>query len=123
MRTITRRTFEVKGGQGSNGKRFTFRKRRDPNAMDIDAMSVEKREGLMKAGKCFYCEEHGHMAKDCPKKKGKQAERKDEPPKYDESQKKWKTGKELYAHIRMLSKDLDDEEYKVLMEEAEGSGF
>ena len=83
-------------------------------------MSVEKKEGLMKAGKCFYCEEHGHMAKECPKKKGKQRE---EPPKYEEPTKKSKKGKELYAHIRSLSKDLDEEEYKVLMEEAEGSGF
>ena len=47
----------------------------------------------------------------------------EEPPKYDESQKRWKMGKELYAHIRSLSKDLDKEEYKVPMEEAEGSGF
>ena len=91
--------------------------------MDIDMMSLEKKEGLMKAGKCFYCEEHGHMAKDCLKKKGKQAEWKEEPPMYEETLKKWKTGKELYAHIRSLSKDLDKEEYKVFMEEAEGSGF
>ena len=42
MRTITQRTFEVKRGQGSSGRKFTFPKRRDPNAMDIDAMSVEK---------------------------------------------------------------------------------
>ena len=45
----------------------------------------------MKAGKCFYCEDHGDLAKDCPKKKGKQVERKDDLRKYDESQKKWKT--------------------------------
>ena len=86
-------------------------------------MSLEKKEGLMKAGKCFYCKEHGHMVKDCQKKKGKQVERKEELPKYEEPQKKWKMGKELYAHIRSLLKDLDKEEYKVLMEEAEGSGF
>ena len=91
--------------------------------MDVDAMSVEKQEGLMKAGKCFYCEEHGHMAKDCPKKKGKQVEWKEEPPKYEETLKKWKMDKELYAHITSLSKDLDEEEYKVPMEEAEGLGF
>ena len=91
--------------------------------MDIDVMSMEKREGLMKAGKCFYCEDHRHMVRDCPKKKGKQAEQKEEPPKYEEAPKKWKTGKELYAHIRSLLKDLDEDEYKVLMEEAEGSGF
>ena len=90
--------------------------------MDIDSMTTEKRDGLMKTGKCFYCEVHRHMAKDCPKKKEKQAEQKEEPPKYEET-KKWKMGKELYAHIRTLSKDLDEEEYKVLMEEAEGSGF
>ena len=83
-------------------------------------MSVEKKEGLMRAEKCFYCEEHGHMAKECPKKKGKQ---KEEPLKYEELMKKWKMGKELYTHIRSLSKDLDKEEYKVLMEEVEGSGF
>ena len=104
-------------GQKNDGRR------KDPYTIDIDAMSTKKREGLMKAGKSFYCEEQGHMAKDCPKKKGKQAERKNEPPKYDEPQKKWKTGKELYAHIRTLSKDLDEEEYKVLMEESETLGF
>ena len=91
--------------------------------MDIDGMSLEKKEGLMKARKCFYCEEHGHMAKDCLKKKGKQAERKEELPKYEETSKNWKTGKELYAHIRSLLKDFDKEEYKVLMEEVEGSDF
>ena len=88
--------------------------------MDIDAMTMEKKDELMKAGKCFYCEQSGHLAKECPKKKGKQ---KEEPPKYEEQQKKWKTGKELDVHIRSLLKDLDKEEYKVLMEEAEGSGF
>ena len=87
------------------------------------AMSMEKKEGLMKAGKCFYCEEHRHMAKDCPKKKGKQVEQKEKLLKYKETSKKWKTGKELYAHIRSLLKDLDKEEYKVLMEEVEGSCF
>ena len=76
MQTITQRNFEMKKGMGmgNSGRKYTLPKRRDPNAMDIDAMSVEKREGLMKAGKCFYCEDHGQMAKYCPKKKGKQAE-------------------------------------------------
>ena len=83
-------------------------------------MTMEKKDELMKARKCFYCEQNGHLVKDCPKKKGKQ---KEEPLKYEESTKKWKTGKELYAHIRSLSNDLDEEEYKVLMEEAEGSSF
>jgi hypothetical protein len=38
---------------------------RDPNAMDIDQ---NRREQLMKEGKCFRCEEKGHRSRDCPKK-------------------------------------------------------
>ena len=37
---------------------------RDPNAMDVDAISTEEREKLMKAGKCFICKEVGHMARE-----------------------------------------------------------
>jgi len=51
------------------------RKERDPDAMDIDGMSVEKRTILMKKGACFICEEPGHMAREhdeyMRKKKGK----------------------------------------------------
>ena len=43
--------------------------RRDPNAMDVDAMTTEKRTALMKKGLCFKCEQKGHLAKDCPGKK------------------------------------------------------
>ena len=37
--------------------------------MDIDAMSMEKRTALMRKGACFICEEPGHLARYCPKKK------------------------------------------------------
>ena len=40
------------------------REEKDPNAMDIDAMSTEKRAALMKKGACFICEETGHLARD-----------------------------------------------------------
>ena len=36
--------------------------KKDPNAMDIDAMSAGKRAYLMKKGACFICEETGHRA-------------------------------------------------------------
>ena len=42
---------------------------RDPNAMDIDAMTAEKRTFLMKQGLCFKCEGRGHLARDCKGKK------------------------------------------------------
>jgi len=38
---------------------------RDPNAMDINQ---NRREKLMKEGRCFHCEEKGHRSRDCPKK-------------------------------------------------------
>lgn len=43
--------------------------RRDPNAMDIDVMTTDKRTSLMKQGLCFRCEEKGHLARDCKKAK------------------------------------------------------
>jgi hypothetical protein len=42
---------------------------RDPNAMEVDAMTMDKRTTLMKQGLCFKCEERGHLARDCKKKK------------------------------------------------------
>jgi hypothetical protein len=41
-----------------------LKEERDPNAMDVDAMSTEKRAVLMKKGACFICEEPGHIARD-----------------------------------------------------------
>jgi hypothetical protein len=35
---------------------------RDPDTMDVDAMTTEKRMSLMKKGACFICEETGHLA-------------------------------------------------------------
>jgi len=59
-------------GGRSTSTSFTPRRtyeHKDPNAMDIDAMSTEKRTALMKKGACFNCEETGHLARNCPKKK------------------------------------------------------
>jgi len=36
----------------------------DPNAMDVDAMTIEERSSLMKKGACFYLKEPGHISKD-----------------------------------------------------------
>ena len=66
-------------GKPTNGERSTSTstyshsrrtpEHKDPNAMDIDAMSMEKRTALMRKGACFICEEPGHLARYCPKKK------------------------------------------------------
>ena len=79
--------------------------------MDVDAMSLEKWTALMKEGKCFYCEQSGHLAKECPKKEKKQEEKK----KMD--------GKQLHAHIRGLFKEMTEDEKEEFMKEAEMTGF
>ena len=42
--------------------------RRDPNAMDIDAMTIEQRNEMMRKGLCFICEKPGHLGRNCPTK-------------------------------------------------------
>ena len=54
--TQTKRTFTT--------PRFT----RDPNAMDIDRMTIEERNKHMKENRCFNCHKIGHRAKDCQQK-------------------------------------------------------
>jgi len=57
---------------GSTGKKWNFeRQARDPNAMDVDAMTLEERSSLMKKGACFYCKECGHISKECPRKQNR----------------------------------------------------
>jgi hypothetical protein len=53
---------------------YTRKRRRDPNAMDVDAVRVlspeqEKKRKLCKEEKCFLCEKQGHLTRDCPKKR------------------------------------------------------
>ena len=41
----------------------------DPNAMDVDKMTVKERDKHMKENQCFNCHKIGHRAKDCRQKK------------------------------------------------------
>ena len=92
------------------------REERDPDAMDVDAMTTEKRIALMKKGACFICEETGHLARDhkehVEKKKGKARE-------YTSFPQKKQTIQEIHALLQSLSPketkalfDLQDEEKK-----------
>ena len=38
----------------------------DPNTMDVDALTLEERQMLMKQGKCFKCRKTRHRVADCP---------------------------------------------------------
>ena len=74
----------------NNGKRWMFTQK-DPNAMDVDAMSIEERNKLMKKGACFRCKKTGHLSKDCLTKNKMTGTT-------QEVQKKM-TPKEMYKHI------------------------
>lgn len=86
-------------GKPTNGERSTststFRRTHDPNAMDIDAMSMEKRTALMRKGACFICKEPGHLAQNCPKKKKNLNQK--------------TTVKEIHALIDTMSKEEKEE--------------
>jgi hypothetical protein len=49
-------------GMPSVQKKFTFPEKKDPNAMDIDRMTVDERTRLMKEEKCFRCKLFRHLS-------------------------------------------------------------
>ena len=98
-------------------RRFYFdHSQKDPNAMDVDAMTTQERENIMRKGLCFGCKEPGHISRNCPKKN----QGRTPPPPLP--QKKWK-GKELHAHIKALIAQMEDDDANTFFEEAAKEGF
>jgi hypothetical protein len=121
-------------GQMNTGRRF-FRpsnqqiqaQMKDPNAMDVDALSIKQREEAMKKGACFGCGEIGHISRNCPKKRqggyGGQGGNARQTGQSGASKTTWTKGKDLLAHIRTLTTGLPANELEELMKEAEETGF
>ena len=86
--------------------------KKDPNAMDIDAMSMEKWAALMRKGACFICEEPGHLSWDHKK----QMEKGNDLPQ------KMK-GKGLHAHVRALLARMEEDDKEEFFADAEKQGF
>jgi hypothetical protein len=97
------RRFDYSNYFGNRNTRTT-RERRDPNAMDIDAMSTEKRVALMKKGLCFICEKPGHLAKE-HKDRNFGAERKDE----TKTTPKRKDLRKLHTYLQALTREEKEE--------------
>ena len=111
-------------------RRWNFQ-RKDPNAMDIDALTTEKRDEMMRKGQCFGCGKPRHLNKDCPEKK-RILGRYPTPPTYastwgstsSTSQIPRKMNpKELTAHIWSLTALYDEKEKEEFLDEAEKEGF
>jgi Zinc knuckle len=82
--------------------------------MDIDRLTIEERDKLLKEGKCFRCRRTGHWANECPENDN---EKKKEVPK------KKMNGRELHAHVRALFKEMTEEDRDEFLKGAEEAGF
>ena len=82
--------------------------------MDVDTLTVEKRDEMMKKGLCFWCEKPGHLSRDCLNKKTGTT--------YSPPTKKM-AAKELYTHIQSLTALMNDEERVEFYREAKKEGF
>ena len=95
---------------------------KDPNAMDVDALSIKQREEALRTGACFKCGKIGHLARDQsfhPRYEGQGGQGGNA----GQPGKTWTKGKDLLAHIRSLTAGLSAEEHEELMRGAEKSGF
>ncbi|KAI0324069.1 hypothetical protein GY45DRAFT_1375849 [Cubamyces sp. BRFM 1775] len=71
------RTYDGKGGQYKpTYKPQKNHHEKDPDAMDINKMQPEECEKHYREGPCFNCHQVGHLARQCPLKKGKGGDRK-----------------------------------------------
>ena len=83
--------------------------KKDPNAMDVDTLTFEERQTLMKQGKCFKCRRAGHQAADCPGEEDRKGKKKEEPQKVD-------LVKNAFTTIWALTKDKRESFAKMMLE-------
>ena len=83
--------------------------KKDPNVMDVDALTFKERQMLMKQGKCFKCRKTGHRAADCPDETDKKGKKKEEPQKVD-------LVKNAFTIIQALTKDEREVFAKMMLE-------
>jgi hypothetical protein len=97
----------------SNGNAHWWRtnERKDPNAMDVNTLTMEEREMLLRQGKCFCCKKTGHMAKDCPPEQGELLKKKVDLARF------------AYTTIKALTKEQRKSFTKMVMEDKDGEDF
>jgi hypothetical protein len=116
-RVVERTRGTSSGKDKAPQKKFYFpRRERDPNAMDVDRLTIEERDKLLKEGKCFRCRRTGHRANECPKNDNDKK-------KGNEVPKKKMSRRELHAHVRALFKEMTEEDRDEFLKGAEEVGF
>jgi Zinc knuckle len=95
-----------------NARWWRTSERKEPNAMDIDTLTMEERGMLLRQGKCFRCRETGHMAKDCSPEQGESSK-----------QKKVDPARFAYTTIKALTKEQRESFTKMVMEGKDEEDF
>jgi Ty3 transposon capsid-like protein/Zinc knuckle len=117
---VNRAIEQTRGNSGKEKapqRKYYFpRKECDPNAMDVDRLMVDERNKLMKEERCFKCRNTGHQANKCP-------EENDDKKKGKEVPKKKMNGRELYAHVQALFKEMTEEDRDEFLKGAEEADF
>ena len=102
--------------KGKGLRRFYFDPGpKDPNAMDVDAMTTKERTKLMKKGLCFSCKKLGHLSQNCPNK----TPRTSPPPLFPQKMK----GKELHTHVQSLLAQMEEDNVNEFFNDAKQEGF
>jgi hypothetical protein len=86
--------------------------RKTPNAMDVNALTMEERAMLLRQEKCFHRKRTGHMAKDCPLKQEQSLK-----------QKKVDPARFAYTTIKALTKEQRESFTKMVMEDKDEKDF
>ena len=110
---------EKKGLKFKNNSGFKFTPK-DPNAMDVDRLTMEQHTEHMKKGLCFKCHQFGHRANECGQT-ASTSKPTSTPPAY--SPPKYKKATDAYTRIKAIYHELPEDEQKKLTDELEGSGF
>jgi Zinc knuckle len=84
--------------------------------MNVDRLTIEERNQLIKEGRCFKCRNTGHRANECPEEENNKKKGKEVP-------KKKMNGRELYAHVRALFKEMTAEDRDEFLKGVEEAGF
>ena len=100
-----------KADKSMNRSWYRPAEKKDPNAMDVDALTFKERQMLIKQGKCFKCRKTGHWAADCSEEEDRKG-KKEETPKADPV-------RNAFATIRALTKDEREAFAKMMLEDKE----